>query len=218
MIAVRDEQLHITFDRWGMDEYALFLKTKKLPESRIRYDPRANAYTVTAPARFAGMFGVEAGPAGAGWLELPDYLHDYQRWIVRDLALPARRFAVWADTGLGKTAIILEWARQVAHRTGGRVLMVMPLNIIPQTLEEAGRWYGDGMDIQVLPTRDALLDWCRSGSGIAAVNYEKFIPPTREENCLPDVSRCAGVVLDESSRLKTASRPRAPIPACWCRP
>lgn len=202
MISVENDLLKIRIAEYGMDNYRLFLKTKKLPESRIAYDPAENAYTITAPARFASMFGVDAGDLDRGWLPLPEYLHDYQGWIVRDLALPAKRFAVWADTGLGKTAIILEWARQVLHRAGGRVLIISPLNIIPQTLDEAAKWYGGELAIIRLDAGDDFRAWCASGSGIAIVNPEKFITRGGAE-CIPEVMRCAGIALDESSVLKS---------------
>jgi hypothetical protein len=201
-IAVNNDLLTIRFDRFDLEEYRVFLKTKLLPESRIEYDRRADAYTVTAPARFAHLFGANEQAADVPLLPLPEYLHDYQRWIVRDLALPVKRFAVWADTGLGKTAIILEWARQVNHRTGGRVLILSPLNIIRQTVDEAAHWYGDGLSPAIIPTREKLEAWCESGTGIAITNYEKFIPRDREER-LPWVMRCSGIAMDESSVLKT---------------
>ncbi len=123
MIALENDRLRIRFgsDSWASAAaYDVFIRSKKIPESTISYNSRENSYLIDAPGRFAELFGVDSGCHSTNWLAPAKYLHDYQRWIVYDLALLSKRFAIWADTGLGKTAMFLEWARQVRHRTGGR--------------------------------------------------------------------------------------------------
>ena len=44
-------------------------------------------------------------------------------------ALRGGRRALFAAFGLGKTVMQLEWTRIVAEMTGGRVLIVLPLNV-----------------------------------------------------------------------------------------
>lgn len=112
------------------------------------------------------------------------HLFDFQATIV-EWACKRGRAAVFADTGLGKTAMQTEWARQVAGHAKGRVLIAAPLCVAQQTVEEAARW---GIEIQ----------YCRSQADatgdIIITNYEmleKFDP-----------SQFVGVVLDESSILK----------------
>lgn len=122
--------------------------------------------------------GFEAG-------ELPYPLFDYQAPIVR-WALKRGKAAVFADTGLGKTIMQLAWADQVASHTSGRVLVLAPLAVSDQTIEE-GKKYGISV---ARANQDALPD----GPGIVITNYEqlhKFSPDD-----------FAGVVLDESSILK----------------
>src|SRR5918911_132675 len=63
-------------------------------------------------------------------------LFDFQRDIVR-WALRKGRAAVFADCGTGKTFMQLEWAKQVP----GRVLILAPLAVAPQTVRE-GRKLG----------------------------------------------------------------------------
>lgn len=201
MIEHAGDILRLRFDCWDAASYDLFLRTKSLPEHAVLYDEAADAYTVEAPARFARLLGLELPPTDRGWLDLPPRLFDYQAFFVR-VALEAKRYAVWADTGLGKTPMELEWARQVEHRTGGKVLMVYLLNLIPQVLEMAGEFYPEGLGLQVLETREAMVQWCRNGRGIALVNPEKFIPRDGQE-VIPEITHCAGVALDESSLLKT---------------
>ena len=101
-------------------------------------------------------------------------LFPFQRFIV-ERALKAGRYAVFADTGLGKTFMQLEWARRVADHTGGDVLILAPLAVTGQTIEEAVH-FGISLD------------------RIMVTNYEQM------DNL--DCSSFAGIVLDESSILK----------------
>lgn len=203
-VAIVGDALRLTFDRWDAEAYALFLRTKGLPEHALTYDEDRDTYTVETPARFARILGVEAVARPGDPLPLPEHLWDYQRFLVRT-ALRAKRYAVWADTGLGKTPIFLEWARQVHAITGGgRVLAVIPLNLIEQALEMAAGFYGQHAlaAIRVLDSREKMITWCRDGAGLAVVNPEKFIPRDGVET-IPEISFLAGVLIDESSLLKT---------------
>lgn len=123
------------------------------------------------------------------------HLFDFQSSIV-EWACKRGRAAIFADTGLGKTAMQTEWARQVAEHTGGKVLIAAPLCVAQQTVEESVKF---GIHIQ----------YCRSPSDIGnaeiiITNYEmldKFDP-----------ADFAGIVLDESSILKShTSKTRALI-------
>ncbi len=202
-VQIVGESLRVVFDTWDPESYALFLRTKRLPEHAIHYDEERDAYTVEAPARFARILGVEPAALDGGWLPRPGWLWDYQDHFLR-IALEAKRYALWWDTGLGKTPTAWEWCRQIQHRTTGRVLFIAPLNLIPQHLAEARRFYGSGLGAVVLKTRADLREWCRSGApGIAITNLEKFIPGDGEPEILEELTYCAGVCLDESSCLKT---------------
>lgn len=106
--------------------------------------------------------------------ELPEYLFDYQKHIVKK-ALQVGRFAIFADTGMGKTAMQLAWANQVHEETGGKILILTPLAVAAQTKNEADKF---GQDI----------------SFIHIVNYEQL------HNLNPE--DYVAVVLDESSILK----------------
>lgn len=50
--------------------------------------------------------------------DLNNKLYDFQKGIVR-WALAKGRAAIFADCGLGKTAMQLEWAHRVCEHTGG---------------------------------------------------------------------------------------------------
>ena len=117
-------------------------------------------------------------------LDLPASLFPFQRDLV-SWACRRGRAALFADTGLGKTAMSLSWAREVVRATGDDVLVLAPLAVAAQTAAEGARL---GVDVTV----------CRDGAdvrpGINVANYERLHRF--------DASRFAGVVLDESSCIK----------------
>ena len=49
-------------------------------------------------------------------------------------ALQKGRCAIFADTGLGKTLMQLEWAKMISQRANGKVLIVAPLSVTRQTV------------------------------------------------------------------------------------
>jgi len=122
--------------------------------------------------------------APAGLAEVPplnDTLYPHQRDLVA-WALRRGRAALFADTGLGKTAMQLEWAK---HVPADRVLILAPLAVAAQTVAE-GRRMGIG------------VTECRDGSevqdGITITNYERLHRF--------DPRMFGAVVLDESSIIK----------------
>ncbi|RJQ09416.1 MAG: helicase [Dehalococcoidia bacterium] len=112
------------------------------------------------------------------------HLFPFQRDIVR-WALARGRAAIFADTGLGKTPMQIEWARNVAAFTGGDVLILAPLAVSSQTQREGRKF---GTKIALARTAADLQP------GINVTNYERLHHF--------DPSRFAGIVLDESSILK----------------
>lgn len=112
-------------------------------------------------------------------------LFDFQDAIVR-WALKKGRAAVFADTGLGKTLTQLSWADAVVNHTGGRVLIVAPLCVAQQTMEEGARF---GIDVTYCRHQNEA-----AASHIVITNYEMLVHF--------DASEFVGVVLDESSILK----------------
>lgn len=112
-------------------------------------------------------------------------LFDFQDAIAR-WALKKGRAAVFADTGLGKTLTQLSWADAVVNHTGGRVLIVAPLCVAQQTMEEGARF---GIDVTYCRHQNETV-----ASHIVITNYEMLVHF--------DASEFVGVVLDESSILK----------------
>lgn len=198
-VTIQGDLAVITFNRFDLDGYRLFLRSKKLPEKQINYDWRTDTYTLTTQARFAHMLGVELDTQPRARLPIAEHLFDYQRWAV-DMALGAKRFALWLDTGLGKMACALEWARQVMALTDGRVLIFVPsLALIRQYQRESERFYQGSLPIEALPTREALEDWLTGQTpALGVATYHKLIPGE-----LSNLRRLAGLVADEASILKT---------------
>lgn len=115
---------------------------------------------------------------------LSDALFDFQKDLTA-WALRKGRAAIFANTGLGKTLMQSEWARQVNKKTGGKVLILAPLAVSKQTVREARKI---GLDITLCREQSD----CREGVNIT--NYEilhKFDP-----------DKFTGIVLDESGILK----------------
>lgn len=114
--------------------------------------------------------------------DLNTNLFDFQEYIVKR-ACEMGKFAIFADCGLGKTLMQLEWANQVVKQTSKPVLILAPLAVSGQTIKE-----GDKFGISVKKV-DTTLE-----AAIYITNYEQL------KNI--DVAPFGGVVLDESSIIK----------------
>ena len=192
----------IRFERFGLPEYDLFLKAKRLPESQTFFEPDGEFYHIEAPARFAAMLGVEVPTDPRAGLEFNPLAYDDQAEIVR-MALASKRFACWSDCGLGKTFIGLEFARHVVYRTGGRFLIVTLNEIVPQWIEECQHFYGDALELHRIESRQAMREFCKDGpaGAIGITNYEKWNPEDLDHQIVTEARHLAGIALDESNRL-----------------
>lgn len=123
--------------------------------------------------------------AGFDCGDLPYPLFDYQGPIVR-WALKRGKAAIFAQTGLGKTIMQLAWADKVAKHTGCPVLVLAPLAVSNQTIEEGAK-YGIHVD-------KADPDMPMIGKGIVITNYEQLHKFNADD--------FNGIVIDESSILK----------------
>ena len=198
------ELLNVHFDDFGIEAYPMFLRVKALPESTVHFDRETSTYRVSAPARFASMLGVRQPAPQRDWLPFPAWMYEDQQHVT-GLALTAKRYACWSDCGWGKTLLMLEFARQVIHRTGGRFLIITMNSIVSQFIREAKTFYGDELPIIRLNSREEMKAFCRGELGeckLAIVNYEKMNHGD-DDQVIPEMRLLAGIGLDESSRLKT---------------
>jgi len=115
---------------------------------------------------------------------MPDKLFQFQVALVQ-WATRKGRAAVFADCGLGKTFIQLVWAENVCRKTNGRVLILTPLTVAFQTVNEGAK-----IGVEVVHRSDGL----HPGDRIVVTNYERlhYFNPNDFD----------GVVCDESSILK----------------
>lgn len=119
--------------------------------------------------------------------DLHNSLFDFQKYAVKT-ALEKGRFALFFDCGLGKTFMQLEWANQVSKYTGRPVLILAPLAVVEQTIDEAERF-----DLECRCIHDHSFS-----PTVYITNYDQL------KNI--DPSQFSGVVLDESSILKGQGR------------
>ena len=142
-----------------MTDYQVFLEQKRVDVPSSGFEPR----------------------------DICSMLYPFQVDIVR-WACRKGKACVFADCGMGKTPMQLEWARQVHMHTGGNVLIVAPLAVAAQTVRE-GRKFG------------IAVNHCRRAEdvtdGINITNYEML-------HKFEDIT-FSGIVLDESSILKSYS-------------
>jgi hypothetical protein len=117
--------------------------------------------------------------------ELPGWLYDFQSCLV-EWALRQGRAAIFADCGMGKTAMQLAWAQRIIEVTNKPVLIVTPIAVGAQTIQEAERF-----GITAKRSRDGS---CTGERCVWVTNYEQLhkLGP----------SMFAGVVCDESSAIK----------------
>jgi hypothetical protein len=131
---------------------------------------------IESKTQLAGEFGFDP-------VFMPEFLFPFQRALV-EWAVKKGRAAIFADCGLGKTAMQLTWAQNVVEKTNGNVLILTPLAVGSQTVREAEKF---GIDAG--QSRDG-----KTRGKITVTNYQQ----------LPkfDSKDFAGVVCDESSILK----------------
>lgn len=118
---------------------------------------------------------------------LPDGAFDFQKEIITR-AIKMGRCGIFVDTGLGKTLIQLAIAKNIVMRTGGRVLILTPLSVAFQFLEEAERIGVEDIE----HTKDGKFN-----KKIVVCNYERLHLLNRDDFVC--------VMLDESSILKSFS-------------
>lgn len=117
--------------------------------------------------------------------ELSVHLFPFQKYCVKR-ALAVGRFAMFEDCGLGKTIQQLEWAQRVAEHTNRPIIILAPLAVVGQTIQEGVKF---GYKVNEINDNTEIV-----GNGIYITNYDNM------DNV--DADAFVGVVIDESSILK----------------
>lgn len=172
-----------------IDDYRTFLRVKRLPV----YDIRGRE--VWFPDEYASEIGVRVERTPDQPIELAEHLFDYERdgaWI----CIRRRKFAHFWRPGLGKTQAMFEHVRHARKvlPPQKRCLIVAPLMVIDQHMEEAAKFYPT-MPIDIIKARD-LSQWTHGEGGIGITNYEAITDEVDRGNL--------GLLdLDEASLLKS---------------
>ena len=115
---------------------------------------------------------------------MPESAFDFQKHII-DKAIRKGRIGMFADTGLGKTLLQIAIAENIIQKTNKRVLILTPLAVAFQFIDEAAR-----IEVSdIAHSKDGTVT-----KKITVCNYERL------HLLNPDDFEC--VMLDESSILK----------------
>lgn len=120
--------------------------------------------------------------------QLNELMFDYQKDILL-WSLRRGRSCIWAGCGLGKTLLELEFCKHVNNYTNKPVLIIAPLAVSEQTANCEAKKFG--YDCKIVANQQEIIN------GINITNYEKI------EKF--DFSTLGGIILDESSILKSVS-------------
>ncbi len=119
--------------------------------------------------------------------DLNENLFKYQKDIIQ-WSLRKGKSAAFTECGTGKTLMQLEWGNKVHEYTGKDILILAPLAVSKQTKNEGRKF---GIDVNIAASQSEIKP------GINITNYEKLHKF--------DMSKFVGIVLDESSILKSFS-------------
>lgn len=147
------------------------------------YDAFLDGKIVTAPIR-----GIEV-PREA--------LHPWLKPHCKDLTVWALRLgcaAIFANFGLHKTAMQLEWVRQLGRHTGQPTLSIVPLGVRHGFIKEALQL---GMDVRFIRNDAEYRALCAEGVRHFLTNYESV----RDGKLDPNLFEA--VTLDEASVLRS---------------
>jgi|GEM_PF-50157 len=147
------------------------------------YDAFIEGKIVTAPLR-----GIEVGR---------EALHPYLKPHCKDLTVWSLRLgcaAIFAAFGLHKTAMQLEWCRQLVKHTGSPSLCVVPLGVRHGFIKEAQNL---SMDVRFIRTTAEIDDLTGGGVRHFLTNYESIREGKLDPNAFGAVS------LDEASVLRS---------------
>ena len=115
---------------------------------------------------------------------MPDSAFDFQKHIITK-AVEKGRIGMFADTGLGKTLMQIVIAENIIRKTNKRVLILTPLAVAFQFIDEAARIGVDDIE----HSKDGVFT-----KKIVVCNYERLHLLNPDDFCC--------VMLDESSILK----------------
>lgn len=131
-------------------------------------------------------------PCGFDANILPDRLFQFQAHVTTT-ALRYGKYGIFSGTGTGKSRMQVTWADAVASHTNSNVLILAPLAVAGQTIQEA-----KAIHIVVQNLFDAIAngDLFNCTQGVYIINYDQL------DNVEQYLSMFSGIALDEASILK----------------
>lgn len=117
---------------------------------------------------------------------VPDFLFPFQKFLV-DWSIRKGRAALLSDCGTGKSVMELVWAENIIRKTNKPVLLLTPLAVGSQMVQEAAKF-----GIEAERNQDGKVG---ASARVVVTNYERL------HNF--DTNDFAGVICDESSILKS---------------
>lgn len=184
--------MRTVLDTSSIEDYRKFLAIKRLPIYSI------HGREAWFPDEYASLVGMAVEKRNDVSYSPSSFLFDYQRDIAK-IALRKRKFAVFADCGLGKTLIFMEFARNAQADLGNRrgTLIVSPLMVVGQTIDEARKFYGESIPLEQVRSKD-LPTWLKNcGGKIGITNYDAMTDD------IQSAGKLGALILDESSMLKS---------------
>lgn len=179
--------MQVTLDERSMESYRQFLAIKALPSYSI------SGHVATFPDEYADRLGLTQETTSFCNWEPSEWLFDYQKYLTK-LAITKRKFAIFADCGLGKTAVFLEFAQAAQQSMPNKqTLIISPLMVVKQTCDECEKFYG--WHPEVIKSGE-LNKWLTGKGKIGIVNYDALNDETVAGNL-------GALILDESSMLKS---------------
>jgi hypothetical protein len=122
------------------------------------------------------------------YADINSKLFQFQKDLVK-IALKVGKFCIWANTGLGKTGMMLSWSETLINKgKAKRVLILAPLGVAKQTVGEGAKFE---IKVTYVAENEEIID------GICVTNYDRL----HKFDC----SQFDAVVLDESSILKDSN-------------
>jgi len=180
-------KLNLSLD--NIEDYRRFLKIKSLPTYQFV------GRTAIIPDRYASLLNLQVDNGTKLPYKPSDFLFDYQKDISA-MAIEKKKFSIFADCGLGKTLIYMEWVKYLLHVTKGAVLLISPLMVVEQTIQEAQKFYGDELPWEYIPAKN-IKKWLKSGEGrLGITNFEAMRDGL-------EAGRLSAMIIDESSMLKS---------------
>ena len=181
--------MQLTLNPRSIEDYRKFCQVKRLPAYHIR------GRLATVPNQYADRLG-EQIEIKAAKVDLPDYAFDYQRDIAR-MAIEKQKFAIFADCGLGKSLMLLIYARHVFNLIGKkkRVLILTPPMVVRQLIQEAARFMPE-LKCEIVKAAN-MQEWLNTPGDVVGISNYEALKKDTQQGCL------GALILDEASILKS---------------